>query len=537
MGETTGSMKNTSMGSDPLELRDETTVLNTPVSSSAAAASADSAFDDNIVVISASATDDVTDEVTPEDIERTRAEMSQTIDAIKDKLDPQKLMEQAKDTIHDATIGRVGDAVHDAVGSAKEVASDAFHVAREKVSDAGHSAKGAGYMIADTIKENPIPAAILGIGLGWLLMSRRSPEEPSMPRPHGYDAGMDYNRANYGGAAAAPPPPRTSEAYGSPQPPSSGEYGASYDSYRGGGSSERPWQSRYTGASLPHKSDSLLDTIKENPIPAALLGVGLGWLLMNRSDGGGGDSSRYNYTGGMDFNRADYGIERAEDGSRIERAKEKVGEIAGQVKDTASDLTQKVQDTASSLTHRVGDKASDLKHRVGDTASDLTHRVGDTASDLTHRVGDMAGDVTYRVRDKAHDAATGFENLLRENPLAVGALSLVLGAAVGMAVPGTRHEHQWMGETRDRLVDRASETAHAVADRVQDVAGDALQEVKGTATLAAQSVKEEASMAFQAVKEDAKNAASDVFATAKDATREEIQHPGSSGSTDTGTPS
>jgi hypothetical protein len=29
--------------------------------------------------------------------------------------------------------------------------------------------------------------------------------------------------------------------------------------------------------------DSLIDTIRQNPLPATLAGVGIGWLLMNRS--------------------------------------------------------------------------------------------------------------------------------------------------------------------------------------------------------------------------------------------------------------
>jgi hypothetical protein len=40
-------------------------------------------------------------------IERTRAEMSQTIDAIQERLSPARLMSEAKHSVKDATVGRV----------------------------------------------------------------------------------------------------------------------------------------------------------------------------------------------------------------------------------------------------------------------------------------------------------------------------------------------------------------------------------------------------------------------------------------------
>ena len=54
------------------------------------------------------APDDATDETDAirGDIEDTRANMSSTIDAIQEKLSPQRLTEQAKDAVRDATVGR-----------------------------------------------------------------------------------------------------------------------------------------------------------------------------------------------------------------------------------------------------------------------------------------------------------------------------------------------------------------------------------------------------------------------------------------------
>jgi len=104
------------------------------------------------------ATDDATESADSDDteeirdnIEETRANMSSTIDAIQEKLSPQRLAEQAKDTVREATVGRV-----------QQMASNITETARDT-----------GSTLMDTARRNPLPAALAGIGLGWLFMSAR----------------------------------------------------------------------------------------------------------------------------------------------------------------------------------------------------------------------------------------------------------------------------------------------------------------------------------------------------------------------------
>ena len=90
-----------------------------------------------------------------EDIEHTRAEMSETINAIQERLSPQHIADQAREAVYDATVGR---------------------------------AKGFGYNMFDTIKENPLPTAIAALSIGWLV--RKSSERD-------YDE-YDYEYDRYG---------------------------------------------------------------------------------------------------------------------------------------------------------------------------------------------------------------------------------------------------------------------------------------------------------------------------------------------------
>ena len=77
------------------------------------------------------------------DIEETREEMGGTLNELGDRLEPGHLMNQAKDNVRDATIGRVEE-----------------------------TARGMSDMVMDTIKRNPIPAALAGAGLALLWINR-----------------------------------------------------------------------------------------------------------------------------------------------------------------------------------------------------------------------------------------------------------------------------------------------------------------------------------------------------------------------------
>src|SRR5215213_1927275 len=100
------------------------------------------------------------------EIEDTRAEMSQTINEIQERLSPDHLMGQVKETVREATIGKV-EKVMDKVG---ETISGVAEPALEVAGRAGTVIKDAGTSVADRVWRNPIPVAMIGLGVGMLLM-------------------------------------------------------------------------------------------------------------------------------------------------------------------------------------------------------------------------------------------------------------------------------------------------------------------------------------------------------------------------------
>lgn len=124
--------------------------------------------------------EDVTDDESTDDIrgdiEDTRSHMSETIDAIQAKLSPQRLTEQAKEIVHDATIGRVEHAMNDMTDSARDT----------------------GYTLLDTVRQNPIPLALAGIGIGWLAVRLRE-NAANRGSSHQRDRYTQYNGYGYQG--------------------------------------------------------------------------------------------------------------------------------------------------------------------------------------------------------------------------------------------------------------------------------------------------------------------------------------------------
>lgn len=316
----------------------------------------DAVYDD-----SADEEEDAEIEITRVQIVQTRAELGDTLEAIKEKLNPHTLMEQAKESVREATIGRAQDAVGHAVDSVKETAAGVADTARETVSSAASATRGAGNMIVQTIKDNPMPAALAGLGLAWLWMSARQQQMAAQPsqRRYGYDDQM-------------------------------------FDEYRG---------------------------------------------------------SQWSGTGDQDRGFVD------------------------QVKDRASGFVDQAKDRASQMAGQVQEQVGDLSGRVQDRVGEFGDRVQEQVSQLGSQVQDKVNTIGLKAQYQAQQMTDQFSRMLQDNPMAVGAIAMALGAGLGFAVPATPQESRMMGEARDQLVDRAQDMVQDVAQKAQSV----VQEAVGTA--------------------------------------------------------
>jgi hypothetical protein len=78
-------------------------------------------------------------------------------------------------------------------------------------------------------------------------------------------------------------------------------------------------------------------------------------------------------------------------------------------------------------------------------------------------------------------SSTYLRRMWDQNPLVVGAASLVAGALVGLSVPETERENQLMGDARDSMVDTIQETVREKVEQVQQAATSAVDSVQDAA--------------------------------------------------------
>jgi len=128
-------------------------------------------------------------EVLATEIEQTRADLSETIEAIQERLAPERITDQAVEAATEATgqaregaLEAVDHAVRQAKAAVRELAAQARGAVREATvgrvvrvaGKTGQTAQGFGSGVVATIKQNPGPATRTGLGLSWLWLSGRS---------------------------------------------------------------------------------------------------------------------------------------------------------------------------------------------------------------------------------------------------------------------------------------------------------------------------------------------------------------------------
>jgi hypothetical protein len=227
----------------------------------------------------------------------------------------------------------------------------------------------------------------------------------------------------------------------------------------------------------------LLRVVREHPLPAAVIGLGVGWLLVERSRGLDNESGDYgngrSSYGGSSYGQGLYGRSRygSSDYSEFDSGEDWDSESSGKLaaaRDKVKDVASNAKDAVSSAADTVGEKAGHLK----DQALDLGHKAKDQALDLGHKAQNQAGQLKRKAKTQVRRARTGFWQTMEENPLLVGAATLALGVVAGLAIPSTDVEDEWMGETRDQLVDQAKELGQEALDKGKQVAGTVVDTVK-----------------------------------------------------------
>lgn len=145
--------------------------------------------------------------------------------------------------------------------------------------------------------------------------------------------------------------------------------------------------------------------------------------------------------------------------------------------------------TGPSMKDKLSGKVSGLKSQgegLRDKTSQVSHDVSASIADARSRVSDTSRQTADRLRHQADRARGGFNQLLTEQPLALGAIGIALGALLAASVPPTRREDEMLGKASDQMTDKlrkkAEEGYQKASAMGHDVAHQVKQEAQGNDT-------------------------------------------------------
>jgi uncharacterized protein YjbJ (UPF0337 family) len=358
--------------------------------------------------------------------------------------------------------------------------------------------------LADAARRNPLPTALVGIGIGWLILESMAGPRRTTGRPMHQGVGSYYApEENFNPTSNWRPPEYSNQQ--------------NYNPTYGQGFSQGYNPSTGQGY---------------NPTSGQDFSRGYGQSYSSQSSGQNyGQPSGQGYNQG--YNQESRYEERPNYGNGHQQGENPLSKATGAVKDSVSGMTDRMGDTMGDMKDRAGDVAGNIQDRVSDTMSDAKDKVGGVMNDMTDRVSGMVSDVGNRINDamgdvghqanqmrhqgmRQYDRATdqmgqwqqqaryqgqrrGQQVIhnLEDNPLIYGAVAMAAGAALALLLPQSRFENRAFGDMRDQVMAKGQEALDTAKDHAQQVFEDVRPDLERTANQIVSDVKKTGKQAVQ----------------------------------------
>lgn len=267
-------------------------------------------------------------------------------------------------------------------------------------------------------------------------------------------------------------------------------------------------------------SRRVIDAARANPLPLALIGAGVAWMLIeerrgsdvtvrtgkvirSRRRGDGHPEAREEalearrpegQEGGGEFVEGYEGAEGIvatgpSEGEREQEkpgfrakaseAKEKVSGAAAKLKDKAHEASSRMSETGGKVKGKLATTRDRMKEVGADTRDRMSHtrdRMKEARArgrEKTKELGVRARDLSIRTRDNA-------VHQYDENPMAAGAVAFAIGMIGGLALPKTETEDRLMGRGADRVKGRLGDAGHAALEKGKRVASETYEAAKSS---------------------------------------------------------
>ncbi|MER9167047.1 hypothetical protein NKI12_06615 [Mesorhizobium australicum] len=192
----------------------------------------------------------------------------------------------------------------------------------------------------------------------------------------------------------------------------------------------------FSGGGSSAMLNNLRTQVRDNPLPVTMVGAGLAWLML-----GSGPSNGSRRPAGYTAPTPPSGRDEAEGGG----------------------LGSTLSGTAESLSSAASSVGAAITGAASGAAEGLTSNAASAGS----TAGDMAA-----------KASRSAQELLNDQPLAVAAVGLAIGAAIGAMLPHTAVEDEQLGAYGEKLRNTSETMLEQGLDQAKQVAADAYETIK-----------------------------------------------------------
>ena len=122
-----------------------------------------------------------------------------------------------------------------------------------------------------------------------------------------------------------------------------------------------------------------------------------------------------------------------------------------------------------------------MRDRASGTAESASAKLGEMrerASSATQSAKQRITSIGSSARAQMERARGSADYMMHEQPLALGAIGLAVGAFFAAMAPRTREEDELMGGARDRLMDQAKEMGSEKLEQAKEAGKEKLEQAK-----------------------------------------------------------
>jgi len=225
------------------------------------------------------------------------------------------------------------------------------------------------------------------------------------------------------------------------------------------------------GYTMGRRSDimgAFSDAVRDNPMSAALIGMGALWLFMG--------GNRMSLLGGNGRT------------SLVGSVAHGAGDVAQGTAHAASQMGSSVASTVSSTVSGIAETVSDAASRMGSYVSGAVGGVDAQSEYRNSSVSEGRSDDDYGMDDEdEYSSGRGYmasvtslrgsmQDLFERHPMALGVAGLAIGAGVAASLPLTSTERETLGKAGDAVREKVADVAEQAKDMAKTMADEVRQQ-------------------------------------------------------------